>query len=79
MTKSKYRHTTIMVETILNWSQKELVKNYGLMESEGVCLSPIQMYNLANKAKIDGYTVIPMCDNHDSRGYCLGHEEKEEQ
>ena len=66
---------TIGVDTILNWSKKELSENVGLLQKDdGTIMNEIQMYNLAAKAKKEGFIVIPMCDNYDKRGYCQGHE-----
>ena len=73
-------HMTIGVDTILNWTNKELVKYEGIIQQDdGTPLSAIQIYNLAAKAKREGFTVIPMCDNCDKEGYCQGHGTKEKE
>jgi hypothetical protein len=78
--KKRSVHITIACDTILEWTPKELMENQGLlMDDNGRILSGIQMYNLAAQCKKDGFIVIPMCDNVDSRGYCQGHEIMEQQ
>lgn len=39
----------------------------------GLALKSEEAKTLAVIAKAKGYAVVPMCHNHDSKGYCCGH------
>lgn len=52
---------------------------FGIIKKvDGGFLTPIQCYNFAVESKEKGYKVLPMCDNVDEKGYCQGHEIKDE-
>lgn len=36
-----------------------------------------QVHIAIANAYAHGYDVVPSCENHDDKGYCLGHEESE--
>lgn len=41
----------------------------------GRTLESHEVYALATIFKARGFEVIPACDNHDSKGYCNGHDD----
>ncbi len=44
--------------------------------ADGLCeMSDQKVRQILNAAKEQGYIVFTGCDNHDERGYCLGHKE----
>lgn len=66
---------TIEINYIIEIAMTKPEKLFGLVTKKGGgFLSPIQLYNFAVESKKKGYTVLPMCNNVDERGYCQGHE-----
>ena len=39
----------------------------------GEMLSGQEAYDLLWQTWLDGFEVMPVCDNHDAKGHCLGH------
>lgn len=44
-----------------------------VIDDDGNPLSDQELRKLLKEKKAEGYEVLPMCDNHDERGYCQGH------
>lgn len=47
-----------------------------LADENGRMLSWAEVRIEIDKYRKLGYEVIPTCDHHDKKGYCLGHEDK---
>ena len=41
---------------------------------DGISLTGQEAYDKLWKAWLEGYEVLPTCNNHSPKGYCLGHE-----
>lgn len=44
-----------------------------LKREDGTHLTGQEAYDLLWKHYLDGFEVLPVCDNHDAKGHCLGH------
>jgi hypothetical protein len=66
------RHVTVNLEWILRQPDCKIT---GMLRDEsGHVLTPNECRNLAIQKLREGFDVLPICDNHDQRGYCLGHD-----
>jgi hypothetical protein len=46
-----------------------------LRTDNGHVLTPNECRELAIQKIREGFDVLPVCDHHNEKGYCLGHEE----
>jgi hypothetical protein len=64
-------HMTASLRGILQQPDKMLKGLF--IDDDGKEIPPDELRELAVQKLREGYDVMPMCDNVDSRGYCQGH------
>jgi hypothetical protein len=67
-----------MIHMVQSLSVLDTFKNVSdfeglLVHENGTPVSAIDTISALAEARRAGYEVLPSCDNHDERGYCLGH------
>jgi hypothetical protein len=67
--------TTFCISVSLEGALKRGPEACALMlkHADGTPLSGQDAYDLMWQKWLDGFEVLPVCDNHDPRGHCLGH------
>lgn len=71
---AKSFHMTVSLVGGLQLPDREL---RGMLVSQGRELTPDEARQVMIDALRKGYDVLPMCDHHDEKGHCLGHDEPE--
>ena len=74
-----FKHIALSVDVDRN-GDAYLRKAYrnALTKADGTVVKvPGELRKLCAEYRAQGFAVFPPCDNHDERGYCLGHEEAE--
>lgn len=66
------RHVCVGLNYLTSCSLTELVGMFN--DENGQTIPPEQVVAHATILKAQGFQVLPACDNHDAKGYCLGHE-----
>ncbi len=69
-----HTHMTVSLRGGLRLSDREL---RGMLKQGDRHLTPDECRELFIKKLREGFDVLPMCDNHDERGHCKGHEDGE--
>ena len=67
------RHMTVDLE---RWVRKPLTAYVGMFKhDDGTPVPPDEAQRTIYRALAVGFEVLPVCDNYDERGYCLGHDQ----
>ncbi len=70
MSEGRHHHVTVALEAWLQKSDRDLTD---VFVKDGKTVPPQEARLMLAEAYVRGYTVLPICDNPDSRGYCAGH------
>ena len=65
-------HIVMSIDGALKLSDEML--DGAIIDDNGKSLSASEARKVLNDYKAKGFKVMPACDHHDERGYCLGHE-----
>jgi hypothetical protein len=65
--------TTINLANGLKLPDRELSQM--LIDDDDRTLSAAEVRRLFTQKLSEGFIVLPICDRHDARGYCQGHEQ----
>jgi hypothetical protein len=68
----KTKHLSISIDGVLAMTDEEVEQSY-YARDDGTYVTPQEARETAQYYKSKGFEVIPPCDHHDEKGYCLGH------
>jgi len=70
---SRNVHVSVSIDGLLRLNKKDAAMTLTNSET-GEDLTAEEAYAIARQYKAKGFKVIPVCDNHNELGYCMGHE-----